>query len=540
MGEDGLGAGGGRRRSHRLGKDVTRLRGPFGRPRLPLARTSSALEALQVDALSPFAVRVLEILELGGCAAYVVGGAVRDLLIGRALHDVDIATALPPPAVERCLDAQGIVVIDVGIRFGTVQAFSPDTGETVEVTTLRREGRYEDARHPEEVFWTEDLTEDLARRDFTVNALAWRPLPRVTDARPLEGGMETPGGGRLYDPFDGLPDLARRTLRAVGTATDRLREDPLRVARLFRFAAELGFRPEPATRQAARLAATDLDRVSRERVRDELSRLLMADALWDVGEDVARVLLPAAIPLWRELTAFEESRWQGALVGPARKQIVHKPVDLHSVLTASLVPKRPVLRWAALLHDLGKPRTFTLGSNGRVQFHGHEAASGEMARLALGQLRFPPAFIRAVCALIEVHLFPWEEASETGYRRLIRRLGEDGARDLLELHRADVEASTPLGWMQYEVVREALEEILAARPPVSERALAIDGRDVMRVLDLGPSPEVGKVLRGLLEWVLAHPGMNERDTLLGMVRSGAWRETPPDDPSQVAARPARP
>lgn len=530
MTEDG--PGGRPRRDRGLGPSLRRLGGAFGRGASPSEAANPSLSALRLDALSPFAVRVLEILELGGRPSYVVGGAVRDLLLGRPLHDVDVATALVPAAVERLLAAQHIPTVGVGIRFGTVEAFSPETGEGVEVTTLRREGRYEDARHPDEVAWTEDLTEDLCRRDFTVNALAWRPLPRIGIQTAERDGLVTPGAGRLYDPFDGLRDLERRTLRAVGVALDRLREDPLRVARLFRFAAELGFRPEPGTASAARIAAPELDRVSRERIRDELARLILAESLWSVGEDVAHVLLPAAMPLWRELETFEESHWQGALLGLSRKTIVHKPVDLHSVLAASRVPPRPRLRWAALLHDLGKPRTFTLSPDGRVQFHGHEATSAEMARLTLANLRFPPAFIRAVCSLIEVHLFPWEEASETGYRRLIRRLGEDGARDLLELHRADVEASTPLGWTQYEVARDALEAILAVRPPVTERALAIDGRDVMVELDIGPSPEVGEVLRGLLEWVLTRPAMNDRATLLELVRSGAWRKPPPENPDQ--------
>jgi putative nucleotidyltransferase with HDIG domain len=336
------------------------------------------------------------------------------------------------------------------------------------------------------------------------------------------------GDGFLVDPFGGLADLERRSLRAVGSPVERLSEDPLRIARLFRLAAELRFRPEAATKRAAKALAPDLGRISRERVRDELSRLVLADGLWTVGEDVAHVLLPAALPLWRELRIFEEGYWQGSLVGRLRNHVVHKPVDLHSVLAASRVPNRPVLRWAALLHDLGKPRTFSLSSAGRVQFHGHEAVSAGMAREALVDLRFSPSFVERVAALVEVHLFPWEEASETGYRRLIRRLGEEGTRDLLELHRADVEASTPLGWPTYPVVRKALEEILRQKPAVTERALAIDGREIMEILGIGPSREVGEVLRGLLEWVLVDPGMNDRARLRELVRTGRWRETPWD------------
>ncbi|MCL6594737.1 MAG: HD domain-containing protein [Firmicutes bacterium] len=452
-----------------------------------------------------------------GGAAYVVGGAVRDLLLGRPTRDHDVATPLVPERVAEVLRRHGFDVVPTGVRFGTLTAVPAEGGAPVEVTTLRAEGGYRDRRHPERVVWTTDVATDLGRRDFTVNALAWRPFVAGPG----------PGDGVLVDPYGGRRDLARRRLRAVGEPEARLREDPLRVARLFRLAAELGFRPEAATARAARHAAPDLAYVARERVRDELDRLLLAPRLADVMADVARVLLPHAIPLWRELTAFEESRWRGSLTAAAlvdrRLRVDHKPVDLHSVLTAALCPPRPVLRWAALLHDLGKPRTFARTPSGRVAFHGHEAVGAEMAREAMRDLRQPTRLTERVAALVAVHLWPWEEASAAGLRRLVRQLGEEGARDLLDLHRADVAASTPLGWPAYEAARKALEEAVAQTAAPGGRRLAVDGRDVMRVLGIRPGPRVGEVLRALGEVVLERPEENTRERLLLRLAERRWR-----------------
>lgn len=437
----------------------------------------------------------------------------RDLLLARPTHDHDVATPLAPERAGEVLRAAGFDVVPTGIRFGTLTAVDPDDASAVEVTTLRAESGYRDRRHPDRVEWTDDVALDLGRRDFTVNAMAWRPLAPA-------------GTAALLDPFGGRRDLALGRLRAVGRAVDRFREDPLRVARLFRFAAQLGFAPDAEAQAAARTVAPDLASVAPERVREELDRLLVAPSLWQVGEAVGRVLLPSAMPLWRELTDFEESRWRGAVSSRAlfdkRLRVQHKPVDLHSILAVTRCPPRPVLRWAALVHDLGKPRTFALTPEGKVTFYDHEAVSAQMAREALAALRLPPRFVERVAALVAIHLFPWEEVSEAGMRRLIRRLGPDGARDLLELHRADVEASTPAGWPAYEAARTALEEMLERRPATDEGALAVDGRDVVRILGIAPGPRVGEVLRGLVEIVLDDPGENVRERLLLRIAERRW------------------
>jgi tRNA nucleotidyltransferase (CCA-adding enzyme) len=477
--------------------------------------------ALRRSALPGAVLQLCEALEAAPQgAAYVVGGAVRDLLLGRPTRDVDVATPLPPDRVGVVAQAAGFTVVPTGVRFGTITAVAAD-GVPVEVTTLRTEGGYRDRRRPDRVAWTADVALDLARRDFTVNAMAWRPLVAGPG----------PGDGLFVDPYGGREDLGRRRLRAVGDAAERMREDALRVARLFRLAAELGFRPEPRTLAAARAAAEDLGRVARERVRDELDRLLVAPHLWAVGEATARVLLPAAIPEWREITAFEDSLWRGAMAPAAlldrRRRAYHKPVDLHSVLTAARCPPRRVLRWAALLHDLGKPRTFALGRDGRVTFHGHEKVGAELARAALEGLRMPPRLVERVAALVAVHLWPWEEASPAGLRRLVRQLGSEGARDLLELHRADVEASTPIGWPAYDAACAALEAVLAAAPPTDERSLAVDGVDVQRVLAIRPGPKVGEVLRALLEVVLETPEENTRERLLLRLAERRWPASSP-------------
>jgi len=469
---------------------------------------------LRRSALPAAVIRLSRLLEdAPGGAAYVVGGAVRDLFLGRPTRDYDLATPLVPDTVGGLLATNGYRAVPTGLRFGTWTAIDPD-GTAIEVTTLRAEEGYRDHRHPDRVAWTDDVARDLARRDFTVNAMAWRPFDPA-------GGAD----GSLADPFGGRADLAKRRLRAVGVPEERLREDPLRIARLFRFAAELDMRPDRQTLEAARALAPELAHVARERVRDELERLLMADHLWSVAEPVAHVLLPAAIPAWRELTAFEETRWKGTFSAAAlwskRLRAVHKPVDMHSVLAVTRCPPRPVLRWAALVHDLAKPRTFALTDLGKVTFHDHEKAGAAMAREALTDLRLPTRTVERVADLVAVHLFPWQEASPAGVRRLIRRLGPDGARDLLELHRADVEASTPLGWPDYPVARDALEAMLADQGQ-SGGGLAVGGADVMRVLAIGPGPKVGEILAALTERILDDPAQNTRPRLLARLAERRW------------------
>jgi tRNA nucleotidyltransferase (CCA-adding enzyme) len=466
----------------------------------------AAPPALRPSVLPRAVHRVLRVLEEAGVPAVVVGGTVRDLLLGRPVHDYDVASPLPPDEAARVLRQAGFLVVPTGLRYGTVTAYAEDQ-LGVQVTTFRREQGYADARHPDRVEWTHDVEEDLSRRDFTVNAMAWRPLYGQ-------------GRGVLYDPFGGRHDLGRRLLRAVGDPVERLREDPLRIARLYRLAAQLDFRLEKATEQAAREAAPLLAKVSRERVRDELDRLLLAPYPSRVEEGVARVLLPAAIPLWQELVDFEASGWRGALV--QAPSVRHTPVDLHSLRTAAAVGPDRVLKWAALLHDLGKPRCFSLSPQGRVQFHGHEAVSALLAREAMNELRLSTRLVQEACELIEVHLFPWEEAGPAGYRRLLRRLGPQGVRRLLELHRADVEATTPLGWPAYSQVAQEVEELLASRPAVREEALAVNGHDVMAILGIGPGPTVGQVLRTLMEHVLEHPEDNTRDKLVALIAQGDW------------------
>ncbi len=497
-------------RNRKGGSALTAPPGPHVVVDAPPQLSAAVLPAVVLSALTA--------LERGGAGpAYVVGGAVRDLLLGRPVRDYDLATALDPEHATQALAAAGLRVVPTGIRFGTVTAMRPEDGASVEVTTLRAEAGYRDRRHPDEVRWTDDIVVDLARRDFTINALAWRPF-----GEPGHGV----GDGTLADPFGGRSDLRARHLRAVGEPQRRFREDPLRVARLFRLAAELDFQPEAATLAAAAATAPELRGVSRERVRDELDRLVLAPALWRVGEGVARILLPSVLAEWRELTAFEASRWRESVSVAAlfdkRRRIVHKPVDLHSVLCAARCPPRRTLRWAALLHDLGKPRTFALSESGRVTFYGHEGVGAEMARAALVSLRMPPRLVDRVCALVAVHLWPWQEASPAGLRRLVRSLGEEGARDLLELHRADVEASTPAGWPLYESARAALDEALAGDAPTAASALAIDGRDVMRVLAMPPGPRVGEILAALLERVLDDPAENTRPRLLLRLAERRW------------------
>ena len=426
----------------------------------------------------------LERLRAGGHQAYLVGGTVRDVLMGRPDSlPVDVATDRLPGEVTALFPR----VEPIGIEHGTVLVLLGTA--SLECTTFRREGAYRDARHPDEVSFTPDLGADLSRRDFTVNALAFDPL-----------------SGALADPSGGLADLEERRLRAVGEPLARFREDALRPLRAARFAATLGLEPEAATRAALGGVGDRARLVAMERVREELVRLMGAPRP-SVGLELLRGagLLELWLPELARCWAVPQNRWHA------------HDVYTHSVLACDHAPAaKPRVRWAALLHDIGKPDT-RVERRGEGTFYQHERAGAEQADRLLERLRFPADERAAIVHLVREHMFDYRAAwSDAAVRRWLRRVGEEAVADLFDVRIADMLGNgLKTGFpAQLEPLRRRIERVRAESHALHVRDLAVDGADVMRALGVGPGPAVGAALAALLEEVLEDPARNTRERLL--------------------------
>ncbi|MGQ9778403.1 MAG: CCA tRNA nucleotidyltransferase [Bacillota bacterium] len=429
--------------------------------------------------IPPEVVAICRELHAAGFSAYLVGGAVRDLLRGRPPLDWDVATSARPEEVLALFPGS----LPTGLKYGTVTVLRG--GVRVEVTTFRAEEAYTDGRHPDRVVFGVSLAEDLARRDFTVNAMAYDPL-----------------AGRLIDPYGGRRDLARKIVRPVGDPSRRFQEDALRMLRLYRFVATLEMRPDPKAEKA--IVPSLLGRISPERIRDELSKLLLAPrplaALWGLARSgLLVVIAPEFAPMDRALLR-------------------------HSFTAVQEIAAVLHLRLAALLHDLGKPATRKL-IEGKVHFYGHDEIGAELARDLLTRLRFAGETVELVTRLVRLHMFQLSiPPSGPALRRLLQKAGgPERLRDLLELRRADILATGRISWptaVQWQKLIAQVEEFLATRPAFSLRDLALDGHDVMRILGIGPGPAVGAALRALLEKVLENPELNNREDLERLLREG--------------------
>ncbi len=428
-------------------------------------------------------VRVLSRLEAAGFEAWCVGGAVRDALLGREPGDWDVTTSARP---EQVLSLFAPGALPTGLQHGTVTVKTEEGG--VEVTTFRRDGAYSDSRRPDHVAFTGSLDEDLARRDFTVNAVA-------LDLR-----------GRLADPFGGRADLERGILRAVGEPERRFGEDALRVLRGLRFAARLGFEVEPGTAGALRRCAPLLARIAPERVREELTGMLC-------GEGVERVLLDYPDVLGAVLPEILPC------VGFDQRSVYHCwDVWTHTAKAAAAAPALPVLRWTLLLHDLGKPGTFTLDGEGRGHFYGHWRRSVELAEGILTRLRFDNRSRQTILTLVERHDCELP-LSARSVRRNLARYGEETLRLLLAVKRADNLAQAEAYRDRQTLLRQwedLLALVLEEGGCFSLRQLAVKGGDLLALGLEGPA--VGAALGELLELVMDEQLPNDRGMLLEYVK----------------------
>jgi poly(A) polymerase len=417
-----------------------------------------------------------------GHRAYLVGGSVRDALLDRPIEDVDIATAARPSAIEAAVRGWADAVWLQGRRFGTVGC--EKSGERFEITTFRADVYAPESRKPE-VSFSDDIETDLSRRDFTVNAMAI--------------ALDDP---QLVDPFEGLADLAARRLRTPLTPDVSFGDDPLRMLRAARFTATLGFAPDPGMVESIVVMRERLDIVSAERVRDELSKMLLAEdpspGLWLVSRTgLSDEFLP-------ELNAMQLEQ------DPIHR---HKDVLAHTIAVVAKTAPRLTLRLAALLHDIGKPRTRGFGPQG-VTFHHHEVVGARMARERLQALRYPSEVVDDVTRLVELHLrfhtyrMGW---TDSAVRRYVRDAGHL-LDELNELTRSDcttrdARKAAALARRMDELEQRIAElrereELAKIRPP-------LDGRQVMKFLGVAPGPIVGEALSFLLELRLDEGPMSE-------------------------------
>lgn len=422
---------------------------------------------------------IIKKLEQAGHEAYIVGGCVRDALLKREPEDWDITTSASPFQVKKIFRR----TIDTGIQHGTVTVMLEKEG--FEVTTYRIDGKYEDARHPSSVQFTSNLEEDLKRRDFTINAMAYNPKTGIVDL------------------FGGQSDLKSGIIRCVGDAVERFTEDALRILRAIRFASQLGFAIDEQTQQGIRLLAGNLSKVSQERIQVELTKLLVSPhpeqirMAYELG--VTAVVLPeldAIMPLQ------QNNPYHCYTVGN------------HTIEMMKQIQATKVLRWTALLHDIGKLQTHRMDE--QDHFYGHAEESAVQAKQILRRLKFDNDTIDKVSRLVRYHTYHLRRDKKI-IRRCMNKIGEELFEDLLEVMRADTMAKS--SYKQKERLEDIIEikklykEIIADHECITLKQLDVNGQDLIQ-MGILPGKQIGELLNKMLDYVLEHPEDNRKEILL--------------------------
>lgn len=427
---------------------------------------------------------IIDTLEKAGYEAYAVGGCVRDSLLGRTPNDWDITTSAKPLETKALFKR----TFDTGIQHGTISVLLGK--EIYEVTTYRVDGEYEDARHPKSVSFTGDIKEDLLRRDFTINAMAYNP------------------NRGLVDLYGGVDDLKSGIIRCVGNAHDRFTEDALRIMRAVRFAAQLEFVIDLETEEAIKDLAPTLSKISVERIQTELIKMMVSDhpeyikKAWELG--ITAVFLP-------EFDRMMET--------PQNNPNHAYSVGEHTVMVLKNVPGDKVLRLAALFHDIGKPDTRTTDDKGVDHFKMHPFVGEKISHSIFKRLKFDNDTEDRVCRLVRYH--DWTiGANPKHIRRYINTIGESSFPAIFDINKADVLAQSEYNRNEkFEIIarlKEAYDEVIANNECVSLKTLAVTGKDI---IDLGykPGRKIGEILSALLEVVLDDPSKNTREYLISIV-----------------------
>lgn len=424
---------------------------------------------------------IIHTLQAQGFEAYAVGGCVRDTILGRQPQDWDITTSALPEQVKGLFHR----TIDTGIQHGTVTVMMDKTG--YEVTTYRIDGEYEDARHPKEVTFTSNLVEDLKRRDFTINAMAYND----------EQG--------LVDAFDGLEDLEKGIIRCVGNPLDRFGEDALRMLRAVRFAAQLGFEIESATRNAVKELAPTIGKVSAERIQVELVKLLLSDHPEEMGTVYELGLTKVFLP---EFDLMMET--------PQKNKHHCYSVGEHTLHTLMNIRSDKVLRLSMLFHDVAKPKCRTVDDSGQDHYYGHPQEGADLTRDILKRLKFDNDTVEQCCTFVRYH-DERPEITEKNVRRSMNRMGVDAFPRIFEIKRADTLGQSIYRRQEKLAYLEEYENVYRLvcekQQCVQKKDLAIGGKELI-ALGMKPGKELGEILEDLFQQVLENPELNQKEKLI--------------------------
>lgn len=434
---------------------------------------------------------ILSRLEAQGHEAYAVGGCVRDSLLGREPKDWDITTSASPGEVKRIFSK----TIDTGIQHGTVTVMIGREG--FEVTTYRIDGNYSDGRHPDSVCFTSDLLEDLKRRDFTINAMAYNPSKGIVDE------------------FGGQEDLQNGVIRCVGCPEERFTEDALRMLRAIRFSAQLGFAIEEQTKHAIEKLAPNLQKVSRERIQMEMIKLLISP-----HPEQIRVAWETGIMTW-VMPEFNRMMEQ-----PQNNPYHCYDVGTHTIVMLQNIPADKILRLTALFHDMGKPDTCSLTEDGETHFYNHAARSSVLAEKRMRDWKLDNDTISQVTTLVAYHSYPFRRDKRM-IRSVMNKVGEELFLPLMEVMRADTLAKSDYTRQErlddIDAIIRLYQEILDSKECFRMRDLAVNGRDLIQA-GMKPGKELGSVLQNMLEHVLEHPEDNKKEILFRKFAAEALHE----------------
>lgn len=430
-------------------------------------------------------VLIIKNLQRHGYDAYAVGGCVRDSILNRKPEDWDITTSAKPEQVKRIFRR----TVDTGIEHGTVTVLIGKDG--FEVTTYRVDGLYEDGRHPKEVTFTSRLEEDLKRRDFTINAMAYNDDERLVDA------------------FGGMRDLNYHLIRCVGDPKERFSEDALRILRAVRFSAQLAFPIEPETAEAIKSLAPNLEKISAERIQAELVKLLVSDHPERIQDACELGITKVVLPEWDDMVGVKQNT-------PHHKY----DVAAHTVHALQNVKNDKVLRLTMLFHDMGKPVMKTTDENGRDHFKGHAIASEQIAKTVMKRLKFDNDTIRKVTKLVAYHDYRMEPTG-ANVRRAMHEIGVELFPYYLAVWLADTKAQSSYerrGKLENIIqIRELYRNALRNKECVTLKDLAVTGTDLIN-LGIAPGKELGTLLNELLDMVIEDPAWNQKGKLCDYVK----------------------
>lgn len=448
------------------------------------------INQIQNDAL-----KILKILNKTD-KAYLVGGCVRDMYMQNNPHDYDMCTGILPREIIRIMEENGYKTSDRSIKYGTVIVTGCDK-EEYEITTFRSESNYSDSRHPSEVKFETDIVKDLERRDFTINAIAYNPYTK-----------------EIADPFNGVDDIKKGIIKAVGNPYERFNEDALRILRAIRFAIKYGFEIEEETQKAMILCAPKLNSISKERITEEFKKI------FETGKPVTDIFLKNSeiiktiIPEIEECIGFNQNN----------KYHKHNVYEHNLAVTDFCKSNKFEIKMAALLHDIGKPKSYTVDEDGNGHFYGHPKVSRDIATEVLAKdFCVTVKEKERILDLVEFHDMEFE-ATENVIKRKLNKFGEDFLRDWIIIKTADrddhifpCEKENAKWYPKTELIEEILNEVIEKNNCFSIKDLAVNGNDLMQELGLKPGKEIGIILNNLLEEVIDNNILNTKEDLLTKV-----------------------